>query len=271
MGSKSQNILMLKKNSIAVICPFHNSEKTILRAAKSIFNQTYIPDEVFFVNDYSKDNSLEKIQKYLEEIKLNCMVHLISIQHSGPGHARNVAIEKCTSDWISFLDADDYWQPEKLQTVLNYINKKKDLNFITHDEYSFTKNFDVENTKLSRFFVSSRVLSKELLKRNFLSTSACTISNDLLRRYFFDPYLSSCQDYELWLAMSPFLKISYISIPLGFCDNSSKKSITNSNQLKRFRNLMIVIFRYHNYVSFHCFVFLVIKHFIAFLKRFIKS
>ena len=46
--------------------------------------------------------------------------------------------------------------------------------------------------------------------RNFLSTSACTVSNNLVREFLFDPYLSSCQDYELWLAMSQKIILHYI-------------------------------------------------------------
>ena len=55
------------------------------------------------------------------------MIKLISLDHSGPGHARNVAIQKSTSDWISFLDADDYWLPEKLENVIKIIQNNKRL------------------------------------------------------------------------------------------------------------------------------------------------
>ena len=251
-------------NSISVVCPFHRNENTIIRAAKSILYQTYLPNEIVFVNDNSPDNSYRKLIKLLNNQSTNCMIKLISLKHSGPGHARNIAIQNSTSNWISFLDADDYWLPEKLENIIKVIKKNRDVNFIAHDEFSYTKNLELYNLNLSSYFLNSKLISSQLFCRNFLSTSSCTISNSLLRKYLFDPSLSSCQDYELWLAMANKINLFYINETLGFYDNFNKSSITNNNQIKRFKNLIIVLFRYYKYVSLLKFSLVVFKHFIAF-------
>ena len=217
---------MNSKNSISVICPFHNNEGTIIRAAKSIFAQTLLPKEVIFVNDNSLDNSQEKLFSFLSDYTNQFLIQIISINHSGPGHARNVAIQRSSSKWISFLDADDYWMPEKLMYVNGFIEKNKGVNFIAHDELTINNKSEIINSKLSQYFDSKSKISTQLYKRNFLSTSSCTVSKLFLEKYFFDPLLSSCQDYELWLALSSKMKLIFIPKPLCFYDNSLKTSIT---------------------------------------------
>ncbi len=271
MVCKSRNFLMVKNNSISVVCPFHRNENNIVRAAESIFSQTHLPDEIIFVNDNSPDESYKILTRLLDNLSIDCIIKLITLDHSGPGHARNVAIQKSTSDWISFLDADDYWLPEKLENIIKVIKKDNLVNFVAHDEFSYKRNFEVENCKISYFYNEDKDLSYQLFMRNFLSTSACTVSNDLVREFLFDPHLSSCQDYELWLAMSQKIRLHYIKKPLGFYDNYNQKSITNNNQIKRMKNLILVLFRYHNYVTLSEFLLTLLKHLTAFLIKIIRN
>tara|TARA_Y100001970_G_C14256121_1_gene875533 strand:- start:8525 stop:9316 length:792 start_codon:yes stop_codon:yes gene_type:complete len=249
--------------TISVVCPFHRNEKTIVRAAQSIFAQTVLPSEVIFINDGSPDNSLEAISDYLSIIPRICLIELISIDHSGPGHARNIGISKCSSTWVAFLDADDFWFPNKLEEVLKVIRSNPNANFVANEEFSYSPFTGLINANLSSYFNKSLPIPNQLYLRNFFSTSSCTVLNELVSRYLFDPFLSSCQDYELWLALSPEIIVEYIPIPLAIYDKSIKTSITNSFPLNRFRNLMIVLFRYSKYVSFPRFCMIISKHFVA--------
>ena len=265
------NFVKSNNYSISVVCPFHRNEDTIVRAAKSIFTQTLIPNEVIFVNDNSPDNSLDKLVEFISSCHLKFSIQVISITHSGPGHARNIGIQRCTSKWISFLDADDYWMPDKLKFVVEGINERKNINFIAHDEFTQKDNYKITNSRLSKYFKNKIPLSYQLFNRNFLSTSSCTISKSLLEQFLFDPTLSSSQDYELWLALSYKMELMYISEPLTFYDTSLKTSITNNFQIKRFMNLIIVLFRYSRNVSFVRFSFVLIKHFLAFCYSFLHK
>ena len=262
---------MNNKSSISVICPFHNNEDTIIRAAKSIFDQTLTPYEVIFVNDNSLDKSLEKLIEFLHRNTNQFLVQIITINHSGPGHARNIGIQRSSSNWISFLDADDYWLPEKIRNIDNVIRNNKKVNFIAHDEFTQNKKSEIINSKLSQYFDNTSEISTQIYKRNFLSTSSCTVSKSFVEKYLFDPFLASCQDYELWLALSSKMKLVFIPKPLCFYDNSLRTSITNSNQTKRFKNLLIVLFRYSKYVSFPCFCFIVSKHLLILVLSFFKK
>ncbi len=95
-------------NSVAVIIPCFNGERFIRRALDSVRAQTLAPDEIFVVDDGSTDRTLEILASEYPEARV------ISQARGGPAKARNAAMREATSELVAFLDADDWWQPEKL-------------------------------------------------------------------------------------------------------------------------------------------------------------
>lgn len=97
---------------ISVITPVYNAEKYIRQAVESAlqFEEVY---EIILVEDQSPDNALEvckKLAEQYEEVKL--YQHPDKKNH-GAGASRNLGIEKSTGDFIAFLDADDYYLPNR--------------------------------------------------------------------------------------------------------------------------------------------------------------
>ncbi len=102
----------LRKMRISVVIPLYNKRTTILRALNSVFDQTYLPEEIIVVNDGSTDGS--------EQIVANLshpLVKLINQINEGVSESRNRGIAEAKGDWIAFLDADDEWMPEYLKTI----------------------------------------------------------------------------------------------------------------------------------------------------------
>ncbi len=96
------------ENSVAVIVPCFNGERFLRRALDSVRAQTLAPDEIFVVDDGSTDRTLEILAAEYPEARV------ISQARGGPAKARNRAMQESTAGLIAFLDADDWWQPEKL-------------------------------------------------------------------------------------------------------------------------------------------------------------
>ena len=98
---------------ISVITPVYNAEKYITQAVESALQFEEV-HEVILVEDQSPDNALEVcetlVAKYPERVKL--YQHLDKGNH-GAGASRNLAISKATGDFIAFLDADDYYLPNR--------------------------------------------------------------------------------------------------------------------------------------------------------------
>ncbi len=102
--------------SVAVIIPVYNGERFIRRALDSVLAQTYPAAEIFVVDDGSKDKTREILASEYGD-----HVTVIAQQNGGPARARNVAMRAATSEFVAFLDADDWWEPAKLEKQLEVL------------------------------------------------------------------------------------------------------------------------------------------------------
>ncbi|MGV0947859.1 glycosyltransferase family 2 protein [Empedobacter falsenii] len=140
---------------ISIITPCYNSEKYIAETYDSIKSQNYNNWEWIIVDDCSSDKSVEIIQSFNDErIKL-----VIQSKNQGAAYARNLALNKAQGRFITFLDSDDLWLPNFLETTINYlIENNEEL------VYSSYKRFD-ENLKplLADFIAVDKVDRNRIL------------------------------------------------------------------------------------------------------------
>ena len=88
-----------------IIVPCFNSEKTISRALKSIYKQTFKNYEIIIVDDGSKDQTSQIINDFFVERSID--YNYIYQKNKGPSFCRNLAMRLSKSKYISFIDADD--------------------------------------------------------------------------------------------------------------------------------------------------------------------
>lgn len=100
---------------VSVIVPVHNSEKYISRCIESLIRQSYKNIEIILINDGSTDRSLSICEKYALKDK---RIKLFSITNSGVSIARNLGIEKATGSYITFVDSDDWVEPDMIEFAL---------------------------------------------------------------------------------------------------------------------------------------------------------
>lgn len=118
----------------SVIIPVYNADKYIQRAIESILHQNLNDIEIVLINDGSSDNS-DLICREMSEKYKNIIY--ISTENKGVSHARNIGIEAATSEWITFLDADDQFSKTLYNDVKLLLQEKNDLlimNYIKTDE-----------------------------------------------------------------------------------------------------------------------------------------
>ena len=97
------------KNLISVIMPVYNAEKYVKRALDSILNQTLREIEVLCVDDGSTDQSLGICQEYAAK---DSRIKVFHKENSGSGAARNVGLRHADAEYITFIDVDDWIEPE---------------------------------------------------------------------------------------------------------------------------------------------------------------
>lgn len=97
------------EGTVTVIIPVYNGERFIRRAVDSILRQTYPVTQIIVVDDGSRDSTREIVESDYRD-----QVTLLRQQNGGPAKARNAGLRIATGEYIAFLDADDWWEPEKV-------------------------------------------------------------------------------------------------------------------------------------------------------------
>lgn len=107
--------------TVAVGIPCYKAHSTLDKCLASIYTQTKLPDTVYIANDNPEDNegSYDGIlSKYADKFNIK---FLTCEENKGPGVARNRALEACTEDFITFIDADDIFMPSAIELLLSSV------------------------------------------------------------------------------------------------------------------------------------------------------
>lgn len=107
---------------ISVIIPVYNVEKDLKKCIDSIVNQTYKNLEIILINDGSKDNSAEICRQYAEK---DDRIIFVSRENRGVSATRNEGIDLAHGDYFSFIDSDDYLEPDAYEYLLNIVSEHK--------------------------------------------------------------------------------------------------------------------------------------------------
>ena len=100
---------------ISIIVPVYNAEKYLNRCVDRIIAQTFTDWECLLIDDGSTDSSGDICERYAQEDK---RIQVIHKENGGASSARNAAIDKLQTEWVTFCDADDYMDNERLQAFM---------------------------------------------------------------------------------------------------------------------------------------------------------
>ena len=120
---------------ISIIIPTFNCGDFIYRTIESVFAQTYKNYEIIIVDDGSTDSTKDKIDLIS---KKGIPINYIYQANAGPAAARNTGIRNAAGEYITFLDADDFWIPEKLELQVDVLERESDIGLV----YGDVKNYD---------------------------------------------------------------------------------------------------------------------------------
>ena len=175
---------------VSIITPCYNSSKFLQQTIDSVLNQTFTDWEWLITDDKSTDHSVEIIRKVNDErIKLT-----VAEKNGGAGHARNLSLEKATGRFITFLDADDFWEPNFLEEMVSFM--KKENAELAYSNYSRCD----ENLipKIEDFKADKNVTFNNLLKTCRLSLLSSMYDSQRVGKEFF-PERSKREDHVMWL------------------------------------------------------------------------
>jgi glycosyltransferase involved in cell wall biosynthesis len=187
-------IEMRQGMKISVIIPAYNAERYIGKAIESCLSQTYAPHEIIVIDDASTDGTAAVAQSFPPPVRV---IRLAS--NMGVSVARNRGVQASTGDWIAFLDADDWFLPEKLE-LQRQCTLENPQSVLIYTGYQIV---DVDGSESYGRFVSPSQLWPMLRYK-----CAFLLSTVLLRRDAFDsvggfdPAYHVVQDWDLWLRVA---------------------------------------------------------------------
>lgn len=192
---------------VSIVTPSFNSEKFIAETIASVQDQTETDWELLIVDDASSDNTVAQIHKLqAEDSRIKCFP---LTENKGPANARNLGIKKAEGRYLTFLDADDIWFPEFLETS---IAEAKMHHFV----FASYQRLD-EDLKpyLSDFIVPQKVNYKDILKSNSISCLTAFLDIEKLGKKYM-PLIKKRQDMGLWLQYLKEVDFAYgIQQPLA--------------------------------------------------------
>ncbi len=192
---------------VSVIIPTYNRAKTIKRAINSVKQQSFQPKEIIVVDDGSSDETA-KILDSIEGIKV------LRQENKGVSAARNAGIKIAQSEWIAFLDSDDWWFEDKLLKQASFHKKNPEI-FISQTDELWIKH-GVQIIKPKKFAKKKQgFIFEPSLKMCLISPSAVMIHKSIFEDVgLFDENLPACEDYDLWLRITKKYYVGLIDEPL---------------------------------------------------------
>lgn len=213
----------------SVIIPLYNKENFIENTLKSVLNQTFADFEVIIVNDGSTDKSEEKALQFSDR-----RIHYFRKKNEGVSSARNFGLEKVKNQYITFIDADDYWHPFFLQEMFQNINQFPELKVFTAAieietskklipaDYSIIRTNDCE---IVNFFKASS-------KQSVIWTSCAVFHKSVFEKTGnFDITIKSGQDMDLWIRVG-------LIYPVLFCWKILARYVNDTNSLSKSQEVL---------------------------------
>ena len=244
---------------VSIITPCYNSSKFIEDCINSVLAQTYTNWEMIIVDDFSTDNSKEKITVLSEN---DTRIKTIFLDKNiGAAKARNIAISKAKGKYIAFLDSDDLWMPAKLEDQI-YFMQKKDIAF----SYTTYQSISEDGNKLFSFVKAPGIMTyTSYLKNTIIGCLTVVIDRDKTGNFEM-PNIRSSHDMALWLLI---MKRGFPGYALD--ENLAKyRFVSNSNTSSKLRAAKDVwkVYREIEKLSFFYSTWCFLNYaFNAFLKR----
>ncbi len=200
--------------SVSVVIPAFCAEGTIQRAVDSVLAQTVPVHEVIVVDDGSPDALSAIVQRY------GPPVILIRQVNQGAAAARNTGVERSTGAFVAFLDADDYWEPRKLEHQLAAFAAHPEVGTVASSYYYQRPQGARELSRSGPPDLYDRVRHERGAKAFLLGTMLWT-GTVLVRREVlghekrFVTGLEPAEDRDLWVRLAARHPVYLLSQPLA--------------------------------------------------------
>ena len=200
----------------SVIMPLYNKAPYVRKAVESVVGQTFGDWELIVVDNGSTDGSGEIVSKFTDS-----RIRMIRVEENiGPGGARNRGVAEATAPYISFLDADDWWEPTFLEEMAGQIERHPNAG-IYGTGYYIVKN---GKKRIAPIGVDDGFVEGEINYCRVYAKTLCmpltSISVAMPREIFnetggFNTRLRLGEDFDLWIRIALKYRAVLLNKPLS--------------------------------------------------------
>ena len=213
---------MTRSSTVTVVIPTYNRSVELDRALASLTIQTDPDFSVFVCDDGSVEDIQAVVARYAGRLDIACE----RIENSGgPARPRNIGLAQANTEWVSFLDSDDWWRPERMATMRATLSDDVDVVYHSLRVSRATAGHDSTATSETGKIIGHALRDADPLTHmlrfgNPLPTSASLVRTALMRAIggFDDSRaLASVEDFDAWLRLATRgARFRFVDRPLGF-------------------------------------------------------
>lgn len=191
---------------VSVVLNCYNGERYLRETLESIKNQTYEDFELIFWDNGSTDSTPEIAHTFDKRLKYYRGETTIPL-----GAARNEALKKITGDYVAFIDADDLWEPTKIEKQVAILDENTDCGMVCTNHVSF-------NMITGRRTIFESDAKKKILEfSEFANNYNYRLSSFMLRKkamdgleHYFDNRFKYVEEYDMFLRIAYSWKTVYL-------------------------------------------------------------
>ena len=193
---------------VSVIIPAYNAMNYLSETLDSVLKQTFADFEVLIINDGSSDGIVQWFSGLGEK-----RVQLISQENQRIAAARNTGISHAKGEYIAFLDADDLWEPTKLEKQVRFLENHPSVGIV----HTWTRLIDPKSQPTGRILTSPAEGNPwlHLIQKNTIMTSSVMLRSVCLQTVGgFSQDLHYCEDTDLWIRLAASYTFGIVKEPL---------------------------------------------------------
>ena len=232
----------MSRPTVSVVIPAYRAARTIGRAVDSVAAQTIPPDEILVIDDGSPDDLAAALAPY------GGRVRLLRKGNGGASSARNHGLDHCAGGLVAFLDADDYWEPQKLERQLAVLGRRPEVGAVAGRFYVQSPGRPRVVNLAGHPSLYDRVWDRppggtafEIARR--IWTSVLLVRRELLVGRRFDEGLATAEDMDLWVRLATAAPLYLLSEPLATAVQEAG-SLSRADAGRDSRNMLRVVRRH---------------------------
>lgn len=216
--------------TVSIIMPVLNGERYIAEAIESICRQTYSSYELLVIDDGSTDRTHEIVLGFAARLDLKCIRHETN---QGITPSINDGIRRASGSFITFLDHDDLWLPEFLETQLTYLREHPDVGMVHSDIRTIDGDGNIlehSAAECRRRAQPSGFVFRDLFLHSMICGNSVMIRKECFDRLGLWDESLRWADYHMWLRIARHYKVDYVKKVLtAYRQHASQNTRSNAS------------------------------------------